>query len=112
MSSCTDETKQRGSIQAEGYRNWLSERKKLRHDLNSCGLNKVWLSRKAGRTELENRVLIRMREKKIKTGRRNKQVVSRIYVFIMHLDANKDKDSDMMIMIILMMIMMIMIIIR
>ena len=72
--SSADEAKEKQGIQAEGYRKWLAERKKLRHDLNSCGLNKAWLSSKSGRTDLENRVLKRLRQRNNTETRVKKQV--------------------------------------
>ena len=46
----------------DSYKKWLEERKKLRGVLNGCGLNQDWLAKKNGRTELESRVLRRLRK--------------------------------------------------
>ncbi|XP_046561164.1 EF-hand calcium-binding domain-containing protein 12-like [Haliotis rubra] len=51
------------------YQKWISDRKKLRQDLNSIGLNDKWLQGKAQKTVLETRVMNRMKdEKSVKPG--------------------------------------------
>ncbi|XP_071082291.1 EF-hand calcium-binding domain-containing protein 12-like [Haliotis cracherodii] len=48
----------------EEYQQWISDRKKLRQDLNSIGLNDKWLQGKSKKTVLETRVMNRMKEER------------------------------------------------
>jgi hypothetical protein len=43
------------------YKEWYSKRQQLRGNLDSMGLNEEYLKRKADRTELEKRVMTRMK---------------------------------------------------
>ena len=48
------------ATKVERYKKQLQERKRTREILNNCGLKQDWLKNKAGKTELERRVLKRM----------------------------------------------------
>lgn len=50
--------------QVKSYRKRLEERKRVRGVLNTCGLKQDWLRNKAGRTQLESRVLKQLLQKK------------------------------------------------